>query len=131
MSVHVINDPGKREAHLVCHAPSAKTKLRGFLREHGCRPRGTRTRWTGWTRKAIVREEQRPDGSIRRYIRAPRRGGSGFVEIYAPRMRTSLAVYRLTGDDWLRIRTLELPTTDWGRLAQLSVGQISVGQALP
>lgn len=128
MSVHLILEDEKRQAHLVCHAPSAKTKLRGFLRERGIRPHGIRGRWLP---KGFVREALLPDLTVRRYIQAPRRGGSGFVEIYAPRMLTSLAVYRLTGDDWLRIRGLELPATDWGRLAQLGFGQISVSQALP
>lgn len=128
MSIHIISDPGKREAHLVCYASRARTKLRGFLRAHGIRPRGFRGRW----RPGLVLEELRPDNSVRRYIRAPRRGGSGFVHIVAPaRMKTALCLYRLAGDDWLRIRTVSLPATDFGRLAQLSFGEISVGQALP
>lgn len=39
--------------------------------------------------------------------------------------RPSVAVYRLAGDAWLRIRSLELPETSWAKLSQLCIGEIS------
>lgn len=130
MSFHLIREDELRRAHLVCHAPRARTQLRGFLRARGIHPRGIRTRWSR-RRKAIVTEEIRLDGSVRRRIQAPRHGGSGFMDIVASRMRTSLCVYRLTGDDWLRIRAVELPATDWPRLWKLIFGYSTLTEALP
>lgn len=115
MSFHLIQEPRRRDARLVCYAASAKTKVRGLLREHGIRPNG----------RYFL-----PIVSMMEAIASIAAAGKR-RPINPPRVKTCLAVYNLTGDAWLAIRNLDLPTTTQERLNQFLLGYCSAGQAFP
>lgn len=95
ITLRVITHPRRRELRLVCYGKHAATRLRGFLREHGIRPQG-----------------------------------SSFQELPSNpfdvgRRKPPVAVYRLQGDAWLRIRSLGLPETTWAKLSMVCIGEIT------
>lgn len=98
-------DKERPYAFLVCRAPSARTKARGFLRANGIAPRG----------------------SCFRDVFAP----PNFKDVLAPpKVIHALAIYRLAGDAWLKVRSLNLPRIGFDQLLRLGLGAIWVRQKL-